>query len=61
MDLQTAIARKQQEHADLSAAIEEDTHRLDAQAEVIVRLQELNAQQSFSIDDINYLISVGVL
>jgi HD-like signal output (HDOD) protein len=56
MDIQTAIARKQLEADNLDASIAEAQIDLAEKREVITRLQELNAQPAFSLEDINYLI-----
>jgi hypothetical protein len=61
MDLALAISHKQAEADQLSNTIQAASTQLDTQLEVIARLQELSAQSTFSLADINYLVEVGAI
>lgn len=61
MELQTVIVRKQSEANTLLNQILDTQAQLDAKNEEITRLQDLSSQSSYSVQDIDYLLSVDAL
>ncbi|QAY16139.1 hypothetical protein SEA_SONALI_27 [Arthrobacter phage Sonali] len=61
MELGTVIVRKQAEANALADQITATQGQLDAKNEEIARLQDLYHQGSYSVQDIDYLLSVDAL